>query len=282
MDQHEIRRRRRIILDTTNIPADSVASERLLTLVSDEHLDIPTLAQAIQSEPGITARIISVANAAFITSPKVHTVEQAIEDVLGIKMVRSLCIEMLMRPRFNVHSCPNYSLQNYWCRAQAVAHSASMFAKQIGELDTRTVYLAGLMHSIGQLLQVHHFPEEMNEFLPQLEHESIQDRLKHERKLLGIDSCEAGGWLAKRWNLPDETVNALTHFHDKDYQGLHWKLTRIIGYVVRFFQGESEEETQEVAKLFNLDIHMLKKLKEDFIEINKAVTVLAEYLAQPH
>ncbi|MEY8205468.1 MAG: HDOD domain-containing protein [Bermanella sp.] len=283
MEIDEIRQRRSAILRTLTIPPASAASEQLLELVMDDDIDLPSLAQAIQSEPGITARIVSIANSAFFASPStIHTVEQAMVKVLGIQTVRSLCMGMLMGPRFNTRACPAFSLQEYWCRALAVAQSSSMLAKCVHNIDAHSVYLAALLHSIGQLLQIHHFPTEMNQLLPKLDTHNNQARLAQEREWLGIDSCEAGNWLAKRWHLPIETIFAIAHFQDPDYQGEHWQVVRIIGFVVRFFEGEEgmAAETARVCTALDIPPDKMQALQENFTDIESSVGVLAEFLAQ--
>ena len=291
MDVSEARKRRSAILKTINLPAASAASNQLLELVKDDDVDLPSLAQAIQSEPGITARIISIANSSFFAAPNpVHTVEDAMLKVLGLKTVRSLVMGILLGPRFNTKPCPAFSLQKYWCRAQAVAQSSVMMVKGVAGGDPGTVYLAGLLHSIGQLLQVHHFPKEMNELLPELAKLSSHDGLVMERQVLGIDACDAGSWVAKRWDLPEETIATLKNFYDPHYIGEHWQVVRSVGFVVRYYQyqgkgqlsddeiKEQSVELQEVARLFEMDSNTLEELQVSFSEIEQSVSVLAEFL----
>ncbi len=282
MDEMDVRKRRSTILSTLSIPSASMASEQLLELVMDEDVDLPSLAQAIQSEPGITAKIVSIANSAFFSAPcKVLTVEQAMIKVLGVQTVRSLCMGMLMGPKFKTHSCPEFSLQGYWCKALAVAQCASLLAKNTSSIDANSAYLAGLLHSIGQLLQVHHFPAEMNQLLPKFEHANNQLRLSQEREWLGIDSSEVGGWLATRWLLPREVISTITDLQDLNYNGAHWDVVRVVGYVVRFLDEADDlvAETQSVSELFHVPMQDLHKLHEVFTEVKKTVGTLAEFLS---
>jgi HD-like signal output (HDOD) protein len=293
MDVSDARKRRSAILKTINLPAASAASNQLLELVRDDDVDLASLAQAIQSEPGITARIISIANSSFFAPPNpVHTVEEAMVKVLGLKTVKSLVMGILLGPRFNTKPCPAFSLQQYWCRAQAVAQSSALMVKNIVGVDASKVYLAGLLHSIGQMLQVHHFPKEMNSLLPKLAGLSGQERISMERKMLGLDASDAGAWVAKRWDLPEETITTLKHFVDPHYSGEHWQIVRSVGFVVRFYQyqentklsekdiEEQKHEELEVAKIFAIEPATLEQLKSSFSEIEQAVSVLAEFLIE--
>lgn len=293
MDVSEARKRRSAILKTIHLPAASAASNRLLELVKNDDVDLPSLAQAIQSEPGITARIISIANSSFFAAPNpVHTVEDAMLKVLGLKTVRSLVMGILLGPRFNTKPCPAFSLQNYWCRAQAVAQSSALMVKGMKDVDPNTVYLAGLLHSIGQLLQVHHFPKEMNNLLPKLTSLGTKERIVMEREVLGIDAWDAGSWVAKRWDLPEETISTLKYYFDSSYKGDHWQVVRIVGFVVRYYQcqdrgdlsdediAEQNNEFQDVVKIFEIDSATLAKLQNSFSEIQESVSVLAEFLIE--
>lgn len=293
MDVSEARKRRSAILKTINLPAASASSNQLLELVKDDDVDLPSLAQAIQSEPGITARIISIANSSFFSPPKpVHTVEEAMLKVLGLKTVRSLVMGILLGPRFNTKPCPVFSLQNYWCRAQAVAQSSAMMVKGVMGVDSNMVYLAGLLHSIGQMLQVHHFPKEMNALLPELTMLGSRERLEMERAVLGIDACDAGSWIAKRWDLPQETITTLKYYCDPLYKGDHWQVVRSVGFVVRYYQYQDKGELSDkdielrnnelldVANIFSMDSLTLEKLQNSFSEIEQSVSVLAEFLIQ--
>ncbi len=281
MEVNEVRKRRSEILRTLTIPPASAASEQLLELIMDDDVDLASLAQAIQSEPGITARIVSIANSAFFSSPAtIHTVEQAIVKVLGLQTVRSLCMGILMGPRFNTKACPEFSLKDYWCKALAVAQCSSLMARQVVGVDQNSAYLAGLLHSIGQLLQVHYFPKDMSQLLPKFNLLDVHEQMNLEREALGLDFCEAGGWLAKRWHLPDETSFAITHFQDQDYQGDYWQVARIVGFVSRSLQTQDEFEEPSFSKAFNVPPLEVLRIQGDFSDIASSVNILAEFLIQ--
>lgn len=279
MDVSDSRKRRTAILNTLTIPAASPTGQRLIELALDDDIDLSSLAQAIQSEPGITARIIGLANSAFFSAPCViHTVEEATVKVLGLQMVRSLVMGMISGSTFDTSKCEKFSITHYWCRALAVAQAAAMFAKQVKGVDASAVYLAGLLHSMGQLLQVHHFPQDMSDVIQSTEDMTLSESLAYERNALGFDSSEAGSWVAKRWKLPDETIQTLAHYHQVNYLGDHWKIVRIVGFVARFFRGCPKEEVIGLAGLLDYDPDAAMALLESFSSIEDSVGVLAEHM----
>ena len=60
-------------------------------LVTDQDVDLPILAGAIEEDPVITGRLLSIANSAYYApSTPVSTVSKAIIEVLGVRMVKAL------------------------------------------------------------------------------------------------------------------------------------------------------------------------------------------------
>ncbi|MCU7810600.1 MAG: HDOD domain-containing protein, partial [Candidatus Thiodiazotropha sp. (ex Notomyrtea botanica)] len=79
------------VLKLKHLPPLSSTATRLLELLADEDLSLELLSNVISQDPGISARILGVANSAYFgqTSP-IHSVEEAVIRVLGLNMVRSL------------------------------------------------------------------------------------------------------------------------------------------------------------------------------------------------
>ena len=76
---------------------------------------------------------------------------------------------------------------------------------------------AGLLHNIGSLgLFVAH-PRTYAALLAGARGDCL---LEKERSVLGIDHCEAGGWLASNWGFPDELRRVVVSHHAPTRQGV--------------------------------------------------------------
>ena len=117
-----IRQLREDVLCLEQIPPLSATAARLLEIATDPDLEVAQLAEVIEQDPPLTARILGLANSAFFGQANpVLTVEEAIIRVLGLNMVRSLALSLALAGSFNTAACPAFRLDRYWLQALASA-----------------------------------------------------------------------------------------------------------------------------------------------------------------
>ena len=118
----EIRTRVRSLTDLPPMPA---VAQKLLTLLTNENVELDEVASTIEMDPGLSARIIGLAGSAFFGSPQpIYTVKEAILKVLGLNMVKSLAISVAISGGFKVDQCKEFDLQRYWGGAMLTADLA--------------------------------------------------------------------------------------------------------------------------------------------------------------
>lgn len=201
------------VLTLKHLPPLSTTAARLLEMLSDEDLSLEQLSGVISQDPGISARILGVANSAYFgqTTP-IHSVEDAVIRVLGLNMVRSLSFSLAISGSFDTSRCGSFDLEAYWYRALATAALSRLICSHI-VMDERPdpdgVYLAGLLFDIGALVLIHLFPESYATVLDKSEEGDRQDLARFEEEIIGISSREAGGWLLDRWHLPPRIVQVV-------------------------------------------------------------------------
>ena len=220
------------VLGLDHLPPLTAAATRLIEVASDPDLEIKELAQIIDQDPPLTARILGLANSAFFGQRNaVLTVEQAIVRVLGLNMVRSLSLSMALAGSFNTKQCQNFDIGDYWLHALVTSAVAAAVGRHVRDPENRPIdslYLGGLLHNIGTLVLVHVRPIEMSRVFTELEEEATGDPIELERALLGVDHWQAGEWLAFRWHLPDVAIHTLGHIADETYAGPHGAVVDIV------------------------------------------------------
>ena len=201
------------VLKLKHLPPLSTTAARLLELLSDEDLSLELLSQVISQDPGISARILGVANSAYFGQANpIHSVEDAVIRVLGLNMVRSLSFSLAISGSFDTSRCSSFDLEAYWYKALATAALSRMICAHLVQderPDPDGVYLAGLLFDIGVLVLVHLFPDSYAAVLHKCEEGDRQALARLEEELIGISSREAGGWLLDRWHLPPRIVQVV-------------------------------------------------------------------------
>lgn len=270
------------------LPAMSLVAEQFLEAVEDTDVEVRKLANIIERDPALTARIIGLANAAYFgLSERVTTVEEAIFKVLGINTAKSLALSIILSGPFDAGRCPGFDPGRYWANALATATLAQRLAPLV-RVDPKPqpseAYLCGLLHDLGVLVVVHLYPQTMAEAFG--EETFDEDAMAHfERSRLGADHHEIGGWLARKWHLPPLAVTTIEHYADGQYRQKHWSTVRLVGYsrhwIDRLVAGDPPvvDAADPVLQALGLNprrlASVIDELGEKFAEIEGTARMLA-------
>lgn len=122
-------------------------------LFDAEDVDVGKLVDVIQTDPGITSKLISISNSPqYRGISEIKTLEKAISRI-GIKMTENYVLVLSKRSMFKVNA-PQYEalLGKLWQHSLATAEAARLVAKALGTRDADHYYTLGLLHDIGKLL----------------------------------------------------------------------------------------------------------------------------------
>ncbi len=200
----------RRILDLAPLP---VVAQRLLDDLADDDASIAGLSAIIELDPGLTARIVGLANSAYFASPSpVYSVQDAITRVLGLNMVRSVALGIALNAPFDTRRCRPFQLDRYWFVAMATAWLARSLAPRLppeSAVATDLAYLGGMMHNFGLIVLASAFPAEMSNVLNRSAIQPEADMASLEEDEIGINHHLAAGALARKWHLPPAVVAAV-------------------------------------------------------------------------
>ena len=241
------------IMQLERLPALSITVGKLLAMLSNDDVEIDDLATVIEQDPGLTARVIGLANAAyFARSNPVITVNEAIIRVLGLQMVKTLAFSIALCGAFDTSRCPGFRLDRYWYLAFGGAQLSRLLVAQTAteaRADPDEIYLSALLYDIGVLVLVHEFPHDYAGVLDKMAKEPHQDTASLERSLMGITSREAGEWLTHRWHLPPFVVQTIaTQDTPEEFADLPLR-SKIIRSVIQWLNRESEESLMDLVEL---------------------------------
>ncbi|HLF96534.1 MAG TPA: HDOD domain-containing protein [Methylococcaceae bacterium] len=188
------------------LPAMSTSTQRLLMALQRPDVSVDDLSRLIEDSPSLTARLLGLANAAYFgCRGRVYSVRQAIYQVLGMGVVKSLVLTHVLCDEIDACRCRAFDPRLFWSVSvltAAFSQQIALRARVTPQLDPSQAYVGGLLVNIGLLAMAHVFPEPMAEALREVE--SRQKKLSLLlRKRHGLDQYEAGAWLIERWRLPE-------------------------------------------------------------------------------
>jgi putative nucleotidyltransferase with HDIG domain len=205
----------KMLRDIRQLPSLSVVVLEILDSFKDEGLKIPELVRKIGRDQGLAARVLRVANSAFLGFPsKVASINEAVV-VLGFHTVRSLALAAGVIQQFPPGEGNRaFDRLAFWQHAIGVGVAARVLAQKLGR-NQEEAFTAGLLHDIGRLVLDAYFHDS---FLGILSRAGEEDCLlvSAEKKVLGLDHAEIGYEVARQWKFPLPVQLAIRGHHNPD------------------------------------------------------------------
>lgn len=195
------------------LPPLPYVTGELITLLHNEDSNLRDITKVIEKDPSLSVNILKTANSAsYGLSYKVSSVEHAV-TLIGLKEVASLClswgIATALKPK---HGIKTMDLKAFWEHSIATGIIAKIFCKEFHIRIQSSLYLAGLIHDIGKII-LDRFSHNIYTEAIQLTHIKNISLREAEKEVIGEFHDKVGGYLLKRWKLPDMLVEVATHHH---------------------------------------------------------------------
>lgn len=211
-----------LIEDTSDMVSLPQVSMRVNEIVSSGEYKAADIGKLISQDPGLTVRILRVANSPFYgLNTSVETVSRAV-TILGSQQLRNLVVATSSIKAFE--GIPNdlISMHDFWLHSIACGLAAKYLSEKIPGVEPETMFIAGLLHDIGQLIIFKKLPELGKQAILMLEDDPDEPEMhESERKLLGFDHAEVGMELLKQWSLPVLLQECVGFHHDIENASVH-------------------------------------------------------------
>ncbi len=193
------------------IPALSETVQRVLSLLDGGDFDYARLERQIEQDPGLSARLLQIANSALYGFPGGVTSIREACRVLGTATVRQLTLSVGVLAEFPERAGGGFDRHAFWRHCTACGAAARLLASHCG-LDPDQAFAAGLLHDLGKLVEDVYFPRAFERVLAHRRTQGGSLR-EAEQAVLGFDHALIGGRLARHWELPDPLIDAIEGHH---------------------------------------------------------------------
>lgn len=188
------------------------AVSRLVELMESETTTLAEVEALLLTEPVLCGRVLQVANSAYYGLPReISSIRQALL-LLGAHTVKGMVLSVALVASLHEKPTITAAERTLWRRAVSVAGYAQGIARacRLGVLAIEDAYVAGLLHDIGALFLITHFPKEYQTML-----QSTGDctNLQREREIFGYDHAEIGAMITEHWRLPERVVRVIAEHH---------------------------------------------------------------------
>lgn len=187
---------------------------RVSRLIDEPGCTSARLAEVIAYDPGLTARVLKMANGAYYgRTQRVETVAQAI-TLIGTGDLRHLVLATSATQAFRNITNTVIDMDTFWQHSVCCALAARALAAHCQPHHRERSFVAGLLHDVGQLLICHQIPDAAKKIQERWVAQGSGDRYRLEQEELGFTHADVGAELLKSWELPVSLWEAVECHHN--------------------------------------------------------------------
>jgi putative nucleotidyltransferase with HDIG domain len=239
-------------------PALSESRERLLAVISKDHVATADVVSAVESDVALIIAVMRLANDARASGERVETVVEAVER-LTPQAVQGLANRVRTFDFFERAGGWDTAPERFRLHALATQQAADRLAAEIGYEHRDRLTVTSLLHDVGKLVLVHAYPGYAAE-VHKVE-QTPEKRIHRERRELGVDHALVGGVLARRWGLPSSLASVIERHHNSDATG-EAALVRLADMLAHYAHGSpvAPAEMLSCARTLSLGPEELRRV----------------------
>ena len=200
-----------LLRELEQLPPARAAALRVVRTVDDDDSSAAQVAAAAAADPGLTTRMLRMANSAYYgLSGRVSSASFAV-TVVGFATVRSLAAVSAAGFVGDGDLPPGF-----WARGTATAAGTALVAARVGA-DPAEGFCAGILHDLGTALLFRHDPEGHGAVMAAATPEDPVQRLEQVR--YGGTHASLCADVLSTWHFPDELCAAIARHHDQPSVG---------------------------------------------------------------
>lgn len=204
------------IMKSPDLPTPTGVALKVMELSIDENSTSEQIAEVIEYDPAISARLLKLVNSPFAgASRQVASVSRAVA-LVGIRTVSSLAMGFSLVSNHQHGECDGFDFNLFWSEAVGRACSARHLAHVLKNFAPDEAFTCGLLSSIGKLAFACIFPEKYSKALHQIDQTEDEELAQLEKSMFGIDHYQLASAMMVEWHLPDIFANAVRHQGDPD------------------------------------------------------------------
>lgn len=195
------------------LPIHAATKTGILDLLSARESAVSDISALVETDPGLAAMLLRLANSPYHGFTKQIPTIQFAMLVAGVDAVRDLLLQAAAADNTLDAELPGEQFDTFHRHSAWSGVAARHLAREVGYRVVGEAGATGLLHDMGVLVLLSHFPDEYQEITKTSNGKGISF-LEAEQRVLGVTHADIGGWLAGRWNFPDHVTEGILLHHN--------------------------------------------------------------------
>ncbi len=205
---------RKLVDSITSLPVLPAAYGALMEELERDDPSLDRVGELVASDLGLSARMLQLVNSAFfgLTRPIVHPGEAAV--YLGTETVKAMVLALGVFSQFSQVRLRDFEPEALWHHSWATGVLARRLCEfEEAERETAdAAFMAGLLHDMGKLVLAANYPALFEQNVAAAAENGV-GLWEQEFQVHGASHAELGGYMLRRWGLPQSVVDAVTFHH---------------------------------------------------------------------
>lgn len=204
-----------MVAGVSNLVSLPQAYFRINEMLNDHRSSSAQIGEVISRDPALTARLLRFVNSPVYGLRKpLDSVARAI-TILGTQELRVLALASSVGGAFRQPPVDLVDMSAYWHHSVFTGIVARLLGARCQLKSVDHLFVAGLLHDVGQLVLAHVVPDLLRKVIAKLP-EYPHHRCQMEQKLIGHDHAEVGAELMRQWQLPESLWVPVRYHHDPE------------------------------------------------------------------
>ncbi|HIJ80728.1 MAG TPA: HDOD domain-containing protein [Desulfuromonadales bacterium] len=218
-----------MIMTASDLPTIPVVATKVMQLIEQENASVDELAKVVASDPAVAARVLKISNSSFYGCQRqIQTLSHAIV-VLGFSTLKSLVVAASVKQVYKPYGLTEKML---WEHSFGAGLAARIIAKGTRMANDEEAFLGGLFHDIGKIILNTMDSQQFQQAMQKCYNDEIPFE-EAEKQVYSYTHSQVGALVMKKWNFPDELMQAVLKHHSFDFaedEDPHQRrLTSIVG-----------------------------------------------------
>jgi putative nucleotidyltransferase with HDIG domain len=214
------------------LPALAESRRRLLSATNGATASGDELANAIELDAALAIQIMRAANNGGGPQGRTRGIREAV-DILTVERIRGIAEGVDTYDPFERPNSLSERHERFRRHAVATRYAADRIAELARLTDRDELAVAALLHDVGRLV----LAELHSAFSDTGDRVTPDERIRRERRELGIDHALVGAVLVRRWALSPNVAAAIERHHSPKASG-HAAAIRLADLVVHYASGD--------------------------------------------
>ncbi|HTY20360.1 MAG TPA: GGDEF domain-containing protein [Geobacteraceae bacterium] len=277
---------RELMAGKIRLPSPPAIAIKILDMVRRDDFSFKDLAQIIESDPALVAKILRVANSPYYNfNRRVDNIDMAL-SVLGTHAVKNIALSFVICSDMKASEESGFDFDLFWRRAITAAVAAELTASLVG-VKSQDTFVTALLQDIGIIVLFSSCPEEYQ--LVMKENVASKATLHEvEKHCFGFDHQELGAELLSQWHIPESIYIPIKYHHqDNSIPNEYRTQTEIIRLADNlssiYHGGQSVDKVLKVRERLKTVFGVGEEAVEELIDAvaSKSIDILATFEIPP-